>query len=654
MVVAAMKHMDSNFAKLDKFEGVDFWRWQKKMHFLLSSMSVIYVLTTPIPEDGENAIMEISRERTSGKMMTMFTEKEELTLVELGSHLRIEESLRMQDSDKPRSNNVVGPLVVNMVEHNNGFRYTDNRGKRKHQDTKVDSNNKLKMTCWKCGKPGHLKKDCEGGKVSNNANGLGTNGSVNGSFNSLKGATVHVCKDRCWFKTYESLNDGSILHMGNESTTLVHGRGCVDLKFSSGKIVSLLNIVNDNIGSAFMSTSKLNDSTLWHARLSHVHYKRMQDMSKDELIPSFDMNTKKTESRVLGYKKYFVTFVDEASRTESRVLGIVVRLSESKLKTLGERGIECIFVGYAKHSKAFRFSSTPRPSQRPLINRTKDFGGSVVLEVDKVSGQHSYFFNVEDDPMTFDEAMKSQDVAFWKEAIHDEINSIIGNNTWVLVDLPPGIDYFDTYAPMDVKTTFLNGELGEDVYMNQLKASSCLKMKTSKFDESCKGVIICLYVYDMLIFGTDQVQVDLSKEFLSSRFFVKDMRGADVILVSTPMDTSERLMPNNGHVVSQLHYSKVLEGSTDASWINNTKENLSTSGWVVLLGGGAISWASKKQTCITNSTMEYEFIALTAAGKKAEWLRNLILKIILWSKPIAPISISCDSAATLARSYSQT
>nr|GEW62515.1 zinc finger, CCHC-type [Tanacetum cinerariifolium] len=58
-------------------------------------------------------------------------------------------------------------------------------------------------------------------------------------------ATVHVCKDTCWFKTYESLNDGSILHMGNKSTAPVHERGCVDL------------------------------------RLGHVHIKRMQDMSKD-------------------------------------------------------------------------------------------------------------------------------------------------------------------------------------------------------------------------------------------------------------------------------------------------------------------------------------------------------------------------------------
>ncbi|GKC96088.1 zinc finger, CCHC-type containing protein [Tanacetum coccineum] len=76
-------------------------------------------------------------------------------------------------------------------------------------------------------------------------------------------------------------------------------------------------------------------------------------------------------------------------------------------------------------------------------------------------------------------------------------------------------------------------------------------------------------------------------------------------------------------------YPSVLEGYTGASWISNTEDNSSTSGWVFLLGGGAISWASKKQTCITGSTMESEFVALAAAGKEAE------------------------CAATLAKAYSQ-
>ncbi|GJU13753.1 hypothetical protein Tco_1136149 [Tanacetum coccineum] len=60
---AAMKHMASNFAKLNKFEGVDFRRWQKKMHFLLSSMSVVYVLTTSNPDDGDDATVDQIRKK---------------------------------------------------------------------------------------------------------------------------------------------------------------------------------------------------------------------------------------------------------------------------------------------------------------------------------------------------------------------------------------------------------------------------------------------------------------------------------------------------------------------------------------------------------------------------------------------------------------
>ncbi|GJZ37776.1 zinc finger, CCHC-type containing protein [Tanacetum coccineum] len=345
--------------ELDKFEGVDFRRWKKKMHFLLPSMSVVYVLTTPIPDGGDDATVEQIRKRNKW------------------------------DNDD------------------------------------------------------------------------------------------YVCR-------------GLILK-------------------------------------AFMSTSKLNDSIIWHARLSHVHFKRMEDMSKNGLILAFDMDIEKFKTCILnkitkklfqnvkretevlelihsylcdlhatpslGNKKYFMAYIDDASRA-------VVRLPDPKLKTLGERGIECIFVGYAEHSKAFRFyviepndsvlinsiieskdvifdenrfSSVPRPSLR-IPNGTEYIGGLVVPEefteevvqqlepelrkikrnrtpkdfgpefqlyliegtMDEVSDQHSYCFNVEDDPKTFDEAIKSQDVAFWKEAIIDEMDSIIGNNTWVLANLPPG------------------------------------------------------------------------------------------------------------------------------------------------------------------------------------------------------------------------
>ena len=38
-------------------------------------------------------------------------------------------------------------------------------------------------------------------------------------------------------------------------------------------------------------------------------------------------------------------------------------------------------------------------------------------------------FNTEDDPKTFkDQAMASRDSAFWKEAVNDEMDSILSNN----------------------------------------------------------------------------------------------------------------------------------------------------------------------------------------------------------------------------------
>ena len=97
----------------------------------------------------------------------------------------------------------------------------------------------------------------------------------------------------------------------------------------------------------------------------------------------------------------------------------------------------------------------------------------------------------------------------------------------------------------------------------------------------------------------------------------------------------------------------MLEGYSNASWITSVSDNKSMSDWIFTLGGGVISWASKKQTCISHSTMESEFIALAAAGKEAKWLRNMLLDIELWPQPILAISVYCNSEATLGRAYSK-
>ena len=256
---------------------------------------------------------------------------------------------------------------------------------------------------------------------------------------------------------------------------------------------------------------------------------------------------------------------------------------------------------------------------------------------------------LEDDPKTYDEAVSSLDASLWKDAIKSEIESIMSNHTWELVDMPKGnkaigckwifkkklkidgsverynarlvvkgftqkqgIDFFDTYSPVtkistiralfsldssykllvyqvDVKTVFLNGDLNEEIYMEQpprcvvpgqknkvcrLKKSlyglkqapkqwyekfhktilsfgfkvngsdACVYSKM--FGKDC--VIICLYVDGMLIFGTHLNVINTTKQFLSSQFDMKDLGEANVIL-GVKVTRIE-----NGFTLSQPHY----------------------------------------------------------------------------------------------------
>ncbi|KAD4585440.1 hypothetical protein E3N88_23041 [Mikania micrantha] len=56
--------MMSKFDKLEKFEGWDFKRWKKKMHFLLTILKVVYVFSTPIPELLEDGNLDQIRKQS--------------------------------------------------------------------------------------------------------------------------------------------------------------------------------------------------------------------------------------------------------------------------------------------------------------------------------------------------------------------------------------------------------------------------------------------------------------------------------------------------------------------------------------------------------------------------------------------------------------
>jgi hypothetical protein len=66
-----------------------------------------------------------------------------------------------------------------------------------------------------------------------------------------------------------------------------------------------------------------------------------------------------------------------------------------------------------------------------------------------------------------------------------------------------------------------------------------------------EGVILCLYVDDILIFGTSLDMIKEVKDFLSNNFEMKDLGEADVIL-----NIKLKREGNGGVTLLQSHYVK--------------------------------------------------------------------------------------------------
>ena len=185
---------------------------------------------------------------------------------------------------------------------------------------------------------------------------------------------------------------------------------------------------------------------------------------------------------------------------------------------------------------------------------------------------------------------------------------------------------------MDIKTAFLNGDLDEEIYMEQpeghvtpgqerkvcklVKSLYGLKQAPKQWHEKFDNVmmtngfkinecdkyvyvkittngyvIMCLYVDEILIVGSNDEMVKRTKDMLNSRFDMKDMGLADVILgiqikrsqdgliltqshyvdkilgkfskndagiARTPIDTSQHMSKNKGESVDQVEYVRVI------------------------------------------------------------------------------------------------
>ena len=88
-------------------------------------------------------------------------------------------------------------------------------------------------------------------------------------------------------------------------------------------------------------------------------------------------------------------------------------------------------------------------------------------------------------------------------------------------------------------------------------------------------------------------------------------------------------------------------GYSDSDFGGCLDSRKSTSGYVFLMAGGAVSWKSAKQSVIASSTMEAEYVACFEATNHGLWLRNFISGLRIMGSISKPLKIYCDNVAAV-------
>jgi len=101
-----------------------------------------------------------------------------------------------------------------------------------------------------------------------------------------------------------------------------------------------------------------------------------------------------------------------------------------------------------------------------------------------------------------------------------------------------------------------------------------------------------------------------------------------------------------GHQRADEKKSLVVSAFADADWANDKTDRKSITGWVAKLNGDVISWASKKQRTVAQSTCEAELYAEAAAINEVLWLRGLLSELGLDVE--SPSLILGDNQSTVA------
>ena len=80
-------------------------------------------------------------------------------------------------------------------------------------------------------------------------------------------------------------------------------------------------------------------------------------------------------------------------------------------------------------------------------------------------------------------------------------------------------------------------------------------------------------------------------------------------------------------LVMRATSNEKVSGFSDADWAGDYDTSKSHSGWLVMSGGSPVAWYSKKQSCISQSSCEAEYVAAASLSNELVWWRQLLMDV---------------------------